>query len=64
MKITTRFKERKPKWINPFRCVAFSICLLITTPFIAMAIISEVCVFIGRHIISFAKDILDVDIDF
>lgn len=61
MQFTLRFTETKPRSPHWLYYLAFAICLLVTTPLVAMAIISEVCVFTGKTIIKFASDKLDID---
>jgi len=61
MKITTRFIETKPKWAIGFYYMAFALCLIVATPFVAMGIISEICVFAGRFIVQFASDKLNIE---
>ncbi len=61
MKITTRFIETKPRSLHWLYYLAFALCLLVATSLVAMAIISEVCVFAGKAIIQFASDKLDID---
>ena len=54
MKITARFIESKPRYLYWLYSLVFGICLLIVTPLVAMALISEICVWAGNAIVKFA----------
>ena len=63
MKVTAKFIHNKPTWTHCFYYTAFALCLLVATPFVAMGIVSYVCVFVGQKIVQFMKDKLDIEFE-
>jgi hypothetical protein len=61
MRFTTRFIETKSRSIHWLYYLTFALCLLIATPLVAMAFISEICVYIDNAIIQLASDKLEID---
>lgn len=61
MSINIRFIQSKPKALEWLYLLIFGIGLLIAVPFVALAILSELSVFVGKAWIQWLSNKLDID---
>lgn len=61
MNFTVRFLQSKPKALEWLYLLIFGIGLLVAVPFVALAMLSELFVFIGKAWIQWLSDKLNID---